>query len=167
MLQPYPKTNPAHISEDAIRRIAALKEMINACRALRGEMNLSPALRIPLLAMGDRQTLADFSPYLMALAKLSHVEIMQDGLPHAEAPVAIAGEFKLMLKIEVDVVAERERMAKEITRVEAEIVKAKTKLDNSSFVERAPLKVVEQEKDRLAGFDATLEKLKEQLRKLS
>ena len=55
MLQPYPKADPAKINEDAIRRIAALKEMINACRALRGEMNLSPALRIPLLAMGDRK----------------------------------------------------------------------------------------------------------------
>ncbi|MEO8767882.1 MAG: valine--tRNA ligase [Nitrosospira sp.] len=166
MLQSYPKTNPAHISEDAIRRIVALKEMINACRTLRGEMSLSPALRIPLLAMGDRQTLVDFSPYLMALAKLSHVEIMQDGLPHAEAPVAIVGEFKLMLKIVVDVVAERERLTREITRIEDETAKAEIKLSNKSFVERAPIKVVEQEKERLANFGGILEKLKEQLRKL-
>ena len=166
MLQPYPKTNPAHISEDAIRRIAALKEMINACRALRGEMNLSPALRIPLLAMGDRQTLADFSPYLMALAKLSHVEITQDGLPHAEAPVAIIGEFRLMLKIEVNIAAERERLTKEIARIKDETAKAEIKLANKNFVERAPIKVVEQEKERLANFGGMLEKLKEQLRKL-
>ena len=166
MLQPYPKTNPAHISEDAIRRIVALKEMVNACRALRGEMNLSPALRIPLLAMGDRQTLADFSPYLMALAKLSHVEIMQDGLPHAEAPVAIIGEFRLMLKIEVNIAAERERLTKEIARIKDETAKAEIKLANKNFVERAPIKVVEQEKERLANFGGMLEKLKDQLRKL-
>ena len=60
MLQPYPKADPAKISEDAIGRIVALKEMINACRALRGEMNLSPALRVPLLATGTRQTLSIF-----------------------------------------------------------------------------------------------------------
>jgi valyl-tRNA synthetase len=166
MLQPYPRANPAHISEDAIRRIVTLKEMINACRALRGEMHLSPAIRVPLLAAGDRQTLTDFSPYLMALAKLSHVEIMQDGLPHAEAPVAIVNEFRLMLKIEVNIAAERERLTKEISRVEGETAKAENKLANAGFVERAPAKVVEQEKERLANHSAMLKKLKEQLRQL-
>ncbi len=166
MLQPYPKGDPAHISEDAIGRIVALKEMINACRTLRGEMNLSPALRIPLLAAGDGETLTAFSPYLMALAKLSSVEIMRDGLPHAEAPVAIAGEFRLMLRIDVDIAAERVRLAKEMTRIEGETTKAQIKLANAGFVERAPAKVVEQEKERLASFSATLEKLKEQLRRL-
>lgn len=166
MMQPYPKADPGKISEDATGRIAALKEMINACRTLRGEMNLSPASRVPLLAAGDEQTLAEFVPYLMALAKLSSVEIVRDGLPHADAPVAIVGEFRLMLKIEVDIVAERERLAREIGRIEAEVAKAESKLANNSFIERAPAKVVEQEKNRLGNFGATLVKLKEQLLKL-
>ncbi len=166
MLQPYPVANPARISEDAVRRIVSLKEMINACRTLRGEMNLSPALKIPLLAVGNSQTLADFVPYLMALAKLSCVEIMQDSLPHAEAPVAIVGDFRLMLKIEVNMAAERERLTKEIVRIEGETAKAEIKLANASFVERAPAKVVEQEKERLANYRAMVGKLKEQLRKL-
>ncbi|MBA2658059.1 MAG: valine--tRNA ligase [Nitrosospira sp.] len=167
MLQPYPKADSANISEDAIGRVVALKEIINACRTLRGEMNLSPALRVPLLAAGNPETLTNFSPYLIALAKLSQVEILQEGLPHAEAPVAIVGEFRLMLKIEVNIAAERERLSKEIARIEAEAARAEIKLANSGFVERAPAKIVEQEKKRLADFGATLEKLKEQLQKLS
>jgi valyl-tRNA synthetase len=166
MLQPYPKADAARINENASKRIAALKEIINACRTLRGEMNLSPAARVPLLAAGNQQTLSDFSPYLMALAKLSGVEIMQDKLPDADAPVAIVGEFRLMLKIEVDVAAERERLSKEISRIEGESAKAESKLANPSFVERAPAKVVQQEKERLANFAAMLDKLQEQLRKL-
>jgi valyl-tRNA synthetase len=166
MIQPYPKADPRKISADASSRIVALKEMINACRTLRGEMNLSPASRVPLLAAGDEQTLADFVPYLMALAKLSEVEIVREGLPHADAPVAIVGEYRLMLKIEVDIAAERERLAKEIGRIEAEVAKAESKLANNSFVERAPVTVVEQEKSRLGNFGATLVKLKEQLLKL-
>ncbi|BCT67181.1 valine--tRNA ligase [Nitrosospira sp. NRS527] len=166
MLQPYPKADPGKISEDAIGRIAALKEMINACRTLRGEMSLSPASRVPLLAAGDEQTLSEFVPYLMALAKLSSVEIVHGDLPHADAPVAIVGEFRLMLKIEVNIVAERERLAREIGRIEAEVAKAESKLANNSFIERAPAKVVEQEKNRLGNFCATLVKLKEQLLKL-
>jgi valyl-tRNA synthetase len=165
MLQPYPSPDPAKINEDATRRIVALKEMINACRTLRGEMNLSPALKVPLLAVGDEQILTDFSAHLMALARLSSVEIMHD-LPNAEAPVAIVGEFRLMLKIEVNIAAERERLSRELARIEAEITRAEIKLTNENFVQRAPVKVVEQEKERLANFGATLEKLKEQLQKL-
>ncbi|SFP54331.1 valyl-tRNA synthetase [Nitrosomonas cryotolerans] len=166
MCQPYPKFDSTKLDEKAVGHILLLKNIIDACRALRGEMNLSPALKVPLLAAGDQQVLADFSPYLLVLARLSDVEIMQDDLPSADAPVAIVGEYRLMLKIEVDVVAERERLTKEIARIETEITKANTKLANPNFIQRAPEKVVAQEKERLAGFEATLEKLNEQLRKL-
>src|SRR5206468_1914811 len=63
--------------------------------------------------------------------------------------------------------AERERIVKEITRVEGEIAKASTRLANASFVDRAPAQIVAQERERLAGFLATLEKLKPQLERLS
>jgi len=134
---------------------------------LRGEMNVSPALKVPLLAAGDQSMLSGYSPYLLALAKLSSVEIQPGGLPEADAPVAIVRDFKLMLKIEVDVAAERERLSKEITRIETEIAKAQAKLSNPSFVERAPANVVEQEKDRLNAFNAKLNSMKEQLQKLN
>ena len=71
-----------------------------------------------------------------------------------------------MLKVEIDVAAERERLSKEITRLQAEIAKASGKLSNDSFVARAPAAVVEQEKERVANFSATLAKMQEQLAKL-
>jgi valyl-tRNA synthetase len=165
MLQAYPKAESSKIDEAAIAQIALLQELITACRSLRSEMNLSPAQRVPLIAAGDAKTLNALSPYISSLAKLSEVLIVVE-LPEGDAPVSIVGNVKLMLKVEIDVAVERERLDKEVTRLTNEIAKADTKLGNESFVARAPAAVVEQEKKRLEGFRATLAQLQAQRKKL-
>ncbi|WP_136418811.1 valine--tRNA ligase [Herbaspirillum sp. ST 5-3] len=164
MLQPYPQPNLDKLDEQAEAWMAQLKSMTDACRNLRGEMQLSPAQRVPLIieaAPADQEQLKSFVPYLQALAKLADVQVV-DTLPESPAPVSIVGTAKLMLKVEIDIAAERERLSKEITRLEGEITKANAKLGNESFVARAPAQVVAQEKDRLLTFGATLQKLREQ-----
>ena len=72
-----------------------------------------------------------------------------------------------MLHIEIDRDAERARLTKEADRLEGEIGKSRTKLGNASFVERAKPEVVEQEKKRLADFEAKLADVRAQLAKLA
>ena len=169
MIQAYPIANPANIDPAAEDWMQGLKATTDACRNLRGEMQLSPAVRVPLLLQAanaqDKARMESYAPYLAALAKLSEVQVV-DALPDSPAPVAIVGETKLMLQVAIDVKAERERLSKEITRLETEINKAQAKLGNESFVARAPAQVVAQEKERMDNFSASLAKLREQFAKL-
>jgi len=165
MLEAYPKSQPNKIDEAAEAWVALLKQAVDACRSLRGEMSISPAARVPLIAAGDADKLTKYAPYLKSLAKLEDVAVVAD-LPEADAPVMLVDDFKLMLKVEIDIAAEKERLGKEIARLENEISKANAKLGNESFVARAPAAVVEQEKGRVAEFGASLEKLQAQLSKL-
>jgi valyl-tRNA synthetase len=169
MLQPFPRPQEEKIDAAADRQITLLKAMVDALRNLRSEMGLSPAQKVPLLASGDATALAAVAPYMQALARLSEVQVVADintaagGTP---APIKVVDEFRLMLKIEVDVAAERDRLGKEVARLENEIRKAEGKLGNAGFVERAPAAVVTQERERLAGFAATLAKVREQFDRL-
>src|SRR5690606_3590259 len=125
-VQPYPVADLTKIDEKAEAQVAELKAQVEAVRALRGEMNLSPAQRVPLIALGDATTLATNSPYLAALAKLEKVEIVSS-LPSLGAPVQMVGTTQLMLHVEIDVDAERARLGKEIERREKEIAQAQGK----------------------------------------
>ncbi len=165
MLQAYPRVDNSKIDQASIAQIVLLQELVTACRSLRSEMNLSPAARVPLIAAGDATVLNALAPYISSLSKLSEVQVVAE-LPEGDAPVSIVGNFKLMLKIEIDVAAERERLDKEIARLTGEITKANAKLGNESFVARAPATVVEQEKKRLEEFGTTLVQLQAQRKKL-
>ena len=170
MCQPYPLAQPEKIDETAEAWMQQLKAMTDTCRNLRGEMQLSPALRVPLLLQAndaeERHRLQSFTDYLQALAKLSEVQVVES-LTESLAPVSILGHIKLMLRVEIDVAAERERISKEINRLDGEIAKANAKLDNESFVARAPAAVVAQEQERRANFSETAATLRQQLAKLS
>src|SRR5258705_11946347 len=114
-MQPFPTANFDRIDDAAAADMVLLKDVVNACRTLRSEMKLSPAQKVPLIATGDAVRMAAFAPYVAALARLSDVQIV-DELLATDAPVQIVGEFRLMLKIEVDAGAEELRIAREIER---------------------------------------------------
>ncbi|WP_186119921.1 valine--tRNA ligase [Burkholderia gladioli] len=170
MVQAYPVADLAKLDEQSEQWALELKAVVDACRNLRGEMNLSPATRVPLLATGELERLTSFAPYLRALARLSDVTIVADEAAldsEAQgAPIAIVGANKLVLKVEIDVKAERERLSKEVARLENEIRKCEAKLGNEAFVAKAPPAVVEQEQKRIAEFRGTLDKLAAQLARL-
>ncbi len=167
MIQSYPEVRPELEDAEALERMALVQSMVDSVRNLRSEMKLAPSTRVPLVVSGPSDVCAEAAPYLQALARLEAVERVEElDNRGALAPVAIVGDFKLMLKVEIDVAAERARLTKEIERLEAQVKQCEAKLGNERFVARAPAEVVATEKERLANFASLLEKQREQLAKL-
>ena len=166
MLQKYPVARNEKIDNESIEWMTTLKTMVEECRKLRGEMNISPAEKVPLIMIGNEEKIMEFKSYLLPLAKLNSIEIV-NSFEKIDAPVALVGEFKLMLNIEIDVEAEKIRLQKEISRIVIEVKKAEGKLSNKAFVEKAPDEVVAQEKERLKIFTIELSKYEEQLSRLA
>ena len=110
------------------------------------------------------------APVLQALAKLSEVKVFDDEATWQTAaqaaPVAVVGETRLCLFMEVDVAAEKIRLGNEVARLQTEIAKANGKLGNEAFVAKAPPAVIAQERQRVADFEATLTKIQGQLQRL-
>jgi valyl-tRNA synthetase len=167
----FPLAQLEKIDPAADAWMAKTKSLVAAVRSLRSEMNLSPGDRKPLYAIGDADYMAQAAPLLKALAKLAEVTLFDDepafARASAVAPVAVVGEIRLALHVEIDVVAEQARIGKEIARLEAEIGKAEAQLGNERFVARAPEAVVAEMRQRLVDFRQTLHRLQDQRARLS
>ncbi len=166
----YPEAQLNKIDPQAIANVQQLKALVDACRNLRGEMNVSPSTRMPMFVLGNAEFMRSNAAVLQALAKLSEVKVFDDEASWQAAaqaaPVAVVGETRLCLFIEVDVAAEKIRLGKEIARLQNEIAKAHGKLSNEAFVAKAPPTVIAQERQRVADFEATLLKVADQLQRL-
>ena len=166
MLAPFPAAQKEKIDPAAEAEVSKLKAFTEAFRNLRGEMNLSPAQKVAASSTGPA-FIPVFIPYVAPLARLSSVTIVsEDEFRKIDAPVANVGDTRLLLSVQMDVSAERERIKKEIGRVQADIARESARLANPSFAERAPGPVVAEARARLAASESTLAKLRGQLDKL-
>jgi valyl-tRNA synthetase len=123
-----------------------------------------------LLISGDaaeRERAQCLIAWLQFMARLSDIQVIDGVLPDEGAPVSVIGGLQLMLKIEIDLAEELERLSKQTEKLKAEIIKADTKLNNEGFVARAPAAVVEQERERLIGFRTTLTEVEAQITRLA
>jgi len=162
MLQPYPKSQPEKIDEAAEGMVAIAKRTINAARSLASDSNVHSYRYATFLISGEPNN----ATRTAAITFLRNSQFVVGQLPKSDAPVTHVDPHSVMLKIELDAAAERVRITKELANLEDQMTRAKAKLANAAFVEKAPAKVVEQERARLAAFEDSLAKLKDQLRKV-
>lgn len=174
MLTSYPQQNQSYVNQQALNKITLIQDTIVAIRNIRGEMNVSPAKTIEKLYIKNAtpeqtEQLASSKNYLTLLAKVEELIILDNNESTPECATAIVHNIEILVPMAglIDVKAETERLNKEITKLDDEIMKISSKLNNANFVAKAPEAVVAKEKARLDEISSKITKLKEQQGNLS
>lgn len=171
---PKPESLLPGLDEDAVSKArataTALYETANRARNLKAEYNLATNKKVSfVLKPGALPVDADLAARLALLAGAQSAACNVEYAAPKGTPTALTplGELFLPLEGLVDVEAERTRISKELEKITKEIAKSKAKLGNASFVDRAPAAVVDQERSRLADWEAKQAQLQNMLTSLS
>lgn len=165
MLAAYPQADKEQIVQTAFDKMAALKDLVEEVRKLRGEMGIAPNVKAPLFVEGSAE-LEGLLKYLPSLTRLTEAKLV-DSLPEAEdAPVAVCNGARLMLKVEIDKAAETARLSKEAEKLQKALDKLNAKLSKPGYTEKAPAHLVEKDKADLAELEDKMSKVQTQLAKL-
>jgi len=169
MLAPWPEAANWPTDAAAEAEMQWLTRVVLGVRQIRGEMDISPARRLPLLlqhhSAEDLRRASTHSMLLLRLAGLESVRALAPGERAPPAAAALVGELTLLVPMAglIDPAAEAERLTRRIDKTRQEIARARAKLGNDNFVRGAPGEVVAQEQERLSGFETALGGLQRQL----
>ena len=172
MLQSFPQPQDSDINPRAIEEIEWVKRFILCIRQIRGEMNISPGKPVPVLLQGgsdkDRELLGKQEMFITFLAKTESITWLNPSDSAPEASTCLAGDMKVLIPLAglIDKEAEENRLGKEVDKLQKELQRLDGKLNNASFVDKAPPQVVDKEKQRRAEAAAAIEKLEEQLARI-
>ena len=172
MNQPYPEAETGRADADAIREMEWVMNLILGVRRIRGEMNIAPAKPLPVLLQNgteqDRICLDRNGEYLSRLGRVESLAWLGADEAAPESAMALVGELKLLIPMRglIDKDAELARLDKEIQRLAKDLPRIEGKLNDPSFLEKAPPPVVAKEQARLQELRASLVELQAQVVKI-
>jgi valyl-tRNA synthetase len=156
------------IKPQADKDMEVVKNIVTAIRNIRGEMNIPPSKKINVLLktseVSERQI-----DYINKLAKVEDLKAGENiTKPKASASSVVkSSEIYVPLEGLIDLDVERQRLQKEITRLEGSLAGIEKKLSNEKFINGAPAEVVEKERAKQRDWQENLRKLKEILENLN
>ncbi|MAY15978.1 MAG: valine--tRNA ligase [Oceanospirillaceae bacterium] len=172
MLATYPEPQDAFVDAAAEADVEWLKGVITAVRNIRAEMNIAPGKELELLFKNgddeDFRRAEENQTFLMKLAKLEKLTWLNDGDEEPMSVTQLVGDMEVLIPMAgfIDKDAEVARLGKSIEKLEKELERVTNKLANPGFTEKAPAAVLEKEKEKAAGFERDIVKLKEQIEKI-
>ena len=139
-------------------------ETVQAGRNLRAEARIPSNKKVKFILRSRAESMGSELPTLARLLNAEDVALDPEFKAMAGLPVAVTPLGEIFLaNTTADKAGERDRLEKEIARIEAELRTVRGKLSNSSFVDRAPAAVVEEHRQREANFGEQLGKLQQAL----
>jgi valyl-tRNA synthetase len=172
MLQPYPAAADYPADEAAEREAGWIQAVVLGVRQIRGEMNISPGKRIPLLLRDadarDRALAASHRAWLERLAGLESLTVLAPGAAAPQSATALVGTLALLVPMAglIDAPAEAARLEKLIGRADRDLAGVRARLASDSFVVNAPPAVVAAERTRLAELERAAAGLRAQLERV-
>ncbi len=148
----------------------AMETVMNAIRAIRNrraELNVPPSKKAKLLIVTAKKDIfAEGEAYIKKLAYASELEIIDTAPANTEDYVSVLTESASMympLAELVDFEKELERLNRELEKAEKEYARVAGKLNNASFIAKAPEKVIEAEKEKAAKYESLVNNIKESI----
>jgi valyl-tRNA synthetase len=172
MLEPYPLAADYPADPEAEAEIAWLQGFILAVRQIRGEMDINPSKRIPVLVKeppaGDRARIERHRTYLERLAGIENITFLERGVAAPQAATALVGELTILVPIAnlINAAAESERLGRRLAKAYQDLEKTRAQLGNENFVGNAPAAVVGALRERVAELERTTLGLEAQLKRL-
>ncbi|HET56148.1 MAG TPA: valine--tRNA ligase, partial [Ignavibacteria bacterium] len=163
----FPKEDESKIDKPAEEEIEFMQSVVNAIRNIRGEMNIPPSKQIDLYLKADK--ISDVQKkYIQSLVRVEKLIVDADiDKPKASASSVVKGcDIYIPLEGLIDLDVERQRLQKEINRLEGLLNAVTKKLSNEKFVNNAPDDVVEKEKVKQRDWTESIDKLKKILEDL-
>jgi valyl-tRNA synthetase len=173
MIQPWPDPAFFPVDDEAEAELAWIQGVVLAIRQIRGEMDIAPGRRIPVLLQDATATdlglLGVHDRYLRELARLSGIEVLPAGTQPPPSATGLVGSMKVLVPIAglIDVAAERARLTKNRLKAATDLERAEKKLATESFVNHAPADVVAKERERQQALQRDIAKLDAQLAQLA
>lgn len=168
--QEWPKYDASLNKEKAEEEMEWLISLISEIRSVRSDMNVPAGAKIKLMVKdanpATQARLKTYDEIIKRMARLSVIETAYD-VPKGSIQTVL-GEALLVLPIAdiIDLDAERARLKKQIEKIESDIAKTQSKLDNDNFVANAPEEVVEEYRERVTEAEALRNKLAQALKQL-
>jgi valyl-tRNA synthetase len=153
----------------AEEKMGSLQELITQIRRLKKEYSVPEGKEVVVLLQGAPRdfgaTLDSEEWAIRLLARVSEVRVGETGAGRAGAHGVLNNGTELFIPLEgvIDLEAEKERLEGEIRRLEGQLRGSEKKLENSDFLEKAPARIVEREREKAASFREQMEKLQEKL----
>ncbi len=170
MTAAWPEYRPGRDDPEGERRMEILMEAVRGIRNLRVGLDVPPSRKAPILVVSAdpeiRAMFGEGAGFLQRMASVSEVATQADASgipPTAVSCVFPGGEAYIPLGGLIDLEAERTRLSREADHLEQECSRVRTKLDNPDFVGRAPTRVVEAERDKLARYGDMLRTVRDRL----